>query len=102
MKLIEPEYWDKPYRCHKCNIRFETKKLQQLHVQSHRVGICPACKKEGLIDEHHYSYKDYDKDSTKNTMPLCNSCHGQQQNIQNMIRNGIPVTYIGHLIITKL
>ncbi len=100
------------YCCKKCGLRFENIKTLQKHSFLHRVngkkscfkktkGICPLCKKFRIIDQHHYSYKDFHKDPKANTEPLCENCHGKQQKIQKEIRNGIPQTYIGHNLISN-
>ncbi len=98
MKLEEPEYWDKPYKCKICNIRFENIQDQQKHIQEHRLGICPMCKKVGLIEDHHFSYEDFELDKKKNTMKICNKCHGYQTLVQKFTRLGLKITYIGHLL----
>lgn len=98
MKLVDQEYWEKPYRCRTCNIRFETIQEQQHHVQTHRIGKCPMCKKLGMLENHHYSYKDYKKDKTKNTVRMCNVCHTNQQFVRDLNWKGIEVIFIGHLV----
>lgn len=97
------------YKCRKCGLRFVNIQQLQEHSFNHRIdgksscktktkGICPLCKKFGNIEKHHYSYKDFEIDPEANTEPLCNSCHGKQQKVQKEIREGIPQTYIGHIL----
>jgi len=97
MNLIEDEYWDKPYKCRTCDMRFENIQDQQRHVKEHLPhGICPLCKKYKILEDHHYSYKDFGIDKKANTVKLCHSCHGYQTIVQKEIRSGIPQIYIGH------
>ena len=51
-----------------------------------------------MLESHHYSYQDFEEDKKKHTIRLCNKCHGKQQIVQNLIRSGIQIIYIGHTL----
>lgn len=94
----DEEFW-LGYQCKKCGLRFENIQLANSHSKIHKSkGVCPICKNYEILEKHHYSYKDFLKDKQKNTLDLCNHCHGMQQRIQDLIRKGIEIIYIGHIL----
>lgn len=98
----DDEFW-LGYKCKKCGLRFSDITNLQTHSKIHRTkGHCVICKKHKILEDHHYSYKDIEKDKKKNTIRVCNECHGMQQLIQVKIRDGKPQTYIGHILNPKI
>jgi len=96
-------------KSHVCNIcwqGFDTEYEIHLHVYRYHtvLGTCPICKKERELEKHHYSYSEYHKNKLKNTIYLCDGCHGMQQcqlantTMQKLIRKGIEIVYIGHML----
>ena len=90
-------YWDLPYKCSKCDSRFETQVLMQRHARTHilterldtiiyrgrvirfdynvKTGICAKCGSKKGTHLHHIVY--HDDDPLKDTLELCPSCHGK-------------------------
>lgn len=89
----------KIHDCPVCWRVFDTNEKLITHMEKHpKLGTCPICKKIRLLERHHWSYEDYEKDKKANTMRICNECHGHQTNVQKLIHAGTPVIYIGHII----
>jgi len=102
MKSVPEIYWNLPYLCHKCGQRFENISKHQKHYRKYhnynlsqfeykgkmikmdkpiKKGVCQIsfCNSVNHTQIHHIVY--HDDDMLKDTIELCEDCHGAQQNI---------------------